>query len=74
MSGGTKWDSVWDHVETAALLSHTEAKQRFGAHQEVDLQRAIASYHETARRKDEEFALLAKPLGGLRLALRRMFG
>lgn len=74
MSGGSNWDGVWDHTDAAALLDYTEAKERWDAHQAADLERAVAAYHETARRKDEEFALLAKPLGGVRLALRRLFG
>lgn len=73
VSGGDNWDPLWDVVESAALLSHAEAKERSDAEEAARLQRAIARYREVSRQKDEEFALLAKPFGGLRLAFRRFW-
>jgi hypothetical protein len=74
VSGGDNWDALWDDMKSAALLSRAEADARSEAEEEARLQRAIARYREVSRQKDEEFALLAKPFGGLRLALRRFWG
>lgn len=74
VSGGDNWDALWDDMESAVLLSRAEAEERSRAEEEARLQRAIARYREVSRQKDEEFALLAKPFGGLRLALRRFWG
>lgn len=77
VSGGNNWDGIWDDVASATLLSRDEAQARHRAHSEELAQRSLARLRETIRQKDEEAAeeaaLLAKPFGSLRLALRRFF-
>lgn len=73
VSGGANWDALWDDVASATLLSYTEAMVRHQAHIEQSAERALARLRETMREKAEESEILDKPLGGLRLALRRLF-
>lgn len=77
VSGGDNWDGLWDDMASATLLSPDEAKERFRAHEKKSAELALARLRETIRQKDqeaaEEAALLAKPFGGFRLALRRFF-